>query len=312
MAHMRRHTATAEDLPTVTAACPTNSLNMPSKPCLLSQRQSLSRFLSCKAFVFSLLVYVIVSDAIHSSDPSCMQRTLFSAAAAMSTSQSTKKAGAIIFLHGLGDTPAGWSELEEWLPSMRPRLSQLEYVFPAAPIISISINGGARMPGWFDLYDWPIEVGAKDDPKGLQAGVDVVEQHVKELNAKGIPSDKIVVGGFSQGGAIALLAAYQSKTTTYAGCVGLSAWLTMPEKLQVSEAAKKTPLYWGHGTFDDKVVFQQQAFGVGKLREQGVEIKDESFSMGHSSHPKEMESFAEFVDQRIFGKEQTGAGSSEL
>jgi predicted esterase len=75
-----------------------------------------------------------------------------------------------------------------------------------------------HMSGWFDLYDWPIKVGAKDDPDGLAAGVETVEQHVKALNDMGIPSDKIVVAGFSQGGAVALLTAYQSKTR-YAGCV---------------------------------------------------------------------------------------------
>jgi lysophospholipase II len=197
-----------------------------------------------------------------------MQRTV----SAMTSSSSQR--GALIFLHGLGDSPAGWSDLERSLPELQPRLASLEYVFPAAPTIPIAINGGARMPGWFDLYDWPIEVGAQDDPVGLAAGVKTVEQHVKELNDKGIANDKIVVGGFSQGGAVALLAAYQSKTR-YAGCVGLSAWLTLPEQLNVSDEARKTPLYWGHGTFDDKVVFAQQSFGVGKLREQGVNVKDE-------------------------------------
>ncbi len=220
------------------------------------------------------------------------------AAAAMTST----KSGAIIFLHGLGDSPAGWSHLRGILSSIQPRLSQLEYVFPAAPIIPLSINGGGHMSGWFDLYDWPIEVGAKDDPERLQAGVAAVEQHVKNLNAKGIPNEKIILGGFSQGGAIALLAAYQA-TTTYAGCVGLSAWLTLPDQWKVSDAAQKTPMYWGHGTYDDKVVFAQQAFGVGKLREQGVDIKDETYQIGHSTHPKEMRSFADFVDQRIFGQE---------
>ena len=229
----------------------------------------------------------------------------------MSTNTS-KQGGALIFLHGLGGTPAKWSYLKEILPSKRPRLSQLEYVFLAAPTIPISINRGARMRGWFDVYDWPIEVGAKDDPTGLQAGVALIQQHVKILNDKGIPSDKIVVGGFSQGGAVALLAAYSSKTTPYAGCVGLSAWLTLPDQLQVTEAAKKTPMYWGHGTFDDKVVFSQQSFGVGKLREQGVRVQDESFNMGHSSHPDEMQSFANFVDKCIFDGESVDTTSSEL
>ena len=199
-----------------------------------------------------------------------MQRTVL----AMASSSTTSKSGALIFLHGLGDTPAGWSHLQRSLPKLQPRLSNLEYVFPAAPTIPISINGGMHMSGWFDLYDWPIKVGAKDDPDGLAAGVESVEQHVKALNDMGIPSDKIVVAGFSQGGAVALLTAYQSKTR-YAGCVSLSGWLTLPGQLNVSEEAKNTPLYWGHGTYDDKVLFDQQPYGVSKLREQGVNVKAE-------------------------------------
>ena len=107
------------------------------------------------------------------------------------------------------------------------------------------------MPGWFDLYDWPIAVGSKDDKEGLLRGVEQIHEHVEKLQSeKGIPPSKIVVGGFSQGGAVALLAAYrqqQKEQQAFAGCAGLSAWLTLPTELDVSDGAKKTPLYWGHG-----------------------------------------------------------------
>jgi predicted esterase len=199
-----------------------------------------------------------------------MQRTVL----VMESSSTTSKSGALIFLHGRGYSTVGWVHLQRSLPKLQPRLSNLEYVFPAAPTIPISINGGKNMSGWFDLYDWPIKVGSKDDPDGLDAGVVSVEQHVKALNDMGIPSDKIVVAGFSQGGAVALHTVYQSKTR-YAGCVSLSGWLTLPDQLNVSEEAKNTPLYWGHGTCDDKVLFDQQPYGVSKLREQGVNVKAE-------------------------------------
>lgn len=242
-----------------------------------------------------------------------MQRSILTAAALSTMSASavtSKKAGGLIFLHGLGDSPAGWSHLQFSLPSLNPKLSALQYVFPPAPTIPISINGGMTMPGWFDLYDWPIEVGSQDDPKGLQAAVKVVQQEVAKLNAQGIPNDKIVVGGFSQGGAIALLSAYRNAGPPFAGCVGLSAWLTMPEQLKVPESAKSTPLYWGHGTFDDKVVFAQQQFGVDKLTEQGVQVTAETFNMGHSSHPDEMESLATFLDNVLFTTATTEDKSS--
>lgn len=228
---------------------------------------------------------------------------LYRSARAMSSASQSSKKGALIFLHGLGDTPAGWSDLKRSLPSYHSRLSDIEYVFPAAPTIPITINGGATMPGWFDLFDWPIAVGSKDDKEGLASAVRVVEDRVDKLEKDhGIPRSKIVVGGFSQGGAIALLTAYRNQREAYAGCAGLSAWLTIPEELDVADPAKETPLYWGHGTFDDKVLFQQQQFGVDKLREAGVSsVKDRSYPISHSSHPDEMKDFADFLDGCLFG-----------
>jgi lysophospholipase-2 len=94
-----------------------------------------------------------------------------------STDQQCNGKSAIIFLHGLGDTPAGWSSLQRNLPSIRPRLGvDVHYVFPPAPTVSITINGGMQMPGWFDLYDWPIGVNARDDRDGKIAAAEQIEQ----------------------------------------------------------------------------------------------------------------------------------------
>lgn len=229
--------------------------------------------------------------------------------AAMSTSasssSSSSKKGALIFLHGLGDTPAGWSQLEMLLPQMKSRLNQIHYVFPPAPTIGITINGGMQMPGWFDLYDWPISVGSKDDTKGLQDAVNQIEKEIQNIHTEQkIPYSKIVVGGFSQGGAIALLSAYRPKERTLnplGGCVGLSAWLTEPNELQIdTNVAKNTPMFWGHGKYDDKVLFEQQAFGVTKLRQQDVSVIDKQYDVDHGSVPEELEAMAEFVDHVIF------------
>lgn len=233
------------------------------------------------------------------------------AAAALSTSSTSSKRGALIFLHGLGDTPAGWSQLQDVLPTMKANLRDITYVFPPAPTIGITINGGMQMPGWFDLFDWPIGVGSKDDKEGLMNAVKQIEAEVTKLGEVGIPPSRIVVGGFSQGGAIALLTAYQRKENeeAFAGCAGLSAWLTIPDELQVSETAKQTPMFWGHGRMDDKVLFEQQAFGLERLRNQGVNVEAKQYDMGHSSHPDEMEHLADFVDKCLFGD---GGAKSDL
>lgn len=223
---------------------------------------------------------------------------MFRTARAMASSSSTKQ-GALIFLHGLGDSPAGWSSLERALPQLEPRLAQLVYRFPPAPTVAISINGGMRMPGWFDLYDWPIDVGAGDDREGKLAAVEQINAEIAILEAEGIDRSKIMVGGFSQGGAIALLTAYRSEQKL-AGCAALSAWLTLVDDLEISPAAKTTPCFWAHGRYDDKVLFEQQAFGINKLKERGVAVEDHQYPMGHESCPEELQALAKFLDRIFF------------
>lgn len=161
------------------------------------------------------------------------------------------------------------------------------------------------MPGWFDLYDWPIGISARDDPDGNMKAVEIVEQEVTKLEQKfGMERDRIVVGGFSQGGAIALLAAYHSSSGSggkkaFAGCGALSAWLTLKDNLVTTS---QTPLFWGHGQYDDKVLFEQQAHGVEWLRTKcGVsDIESSDYPMGHESHPEEIEAFASFLDRVLY------------
>ncbi len=167
-----------------------------------------------------------------------------------------------------------------------------------------------EMPGWFDLYDWPIGIKAKDDRGGKLAAVKQIEETVERLEREmGIPPSKIVVGGFSQGGAVALLTAYHRRgaggKVPFAGCVCLSGWLTLKDDLTsvTEEVASATPLFWGHGQWDDKVLYEQQAHGVGRLRELGVDVTDESYPMGHSSHPKEMRAVADFLERVLFPSE---------
>jgi lysophospholipase II len=216
---------------------------------------------------------------------------------------STYKTGALIFLHGLGDTPEGWSSLEQMLPKIKPRLSNVKYVFPAAPTIPISINGNAVMPGWFDILDWPIGLSARDDKDGMLKAVAQIEREVVKLEAEGIPRNRIVVGGFSQGGAIALLTAYKNtEKPSVAGCISLSGWLTLREEFSFSNSMLRPPLFWGHGKFDDKVLFEQQDHGVQILRNLGVEVLAKSYPIGHSSDPNEINELASFLDNLLYNE----------
>lgn len=122
--------------------------------------------------------------------------------------------GAVIFLHGMGDTANGWASLDHMLPSICPRLSteKIEYVFPQAPVKAITLNGGELVPAWFDLFDWPIDSTSRDDVIGQLNAVCMLEETVRKIeHERGIPASRIVVGGFAQGAAVAMLASYFRK-----------------------------------------------------------------------------------------------------
>ena len=112
--------------------------------------------------------------------------------------------------------------------------------------------------------------------------------------------DRIVVGGFSQGGAIALNAAYRHDKKLGA-CVALSGWLTLKEDFSGDlGAAKGTPLFWGHGVHNDKVLFPHQKIGVDLLTQRGVAVDASQYAMGHGAHPDEMAKLAKFVGDVLF------------
>jgi len=158
------------------------------------------------------------------------------------------------------------------------------------------------MPGWFDVFDWPIGVDAKDDPKGLAMSVKRIEKIVTQLSTEeSIDPSHIVLGGFSQGGAVALMAAYNRRktdATPFAGCICMSGWLPMKDYLHVSEeSASGTPLFWAHGQYDDKILAEQQMYGVNKLEGAGVDVTAISYPVGHeSSNGEEIDDMAGFLE----------------
>jgi predicted esterase len=217
----------------------------------------------------------------------------------MSDTSSTK--AALIFLHGLDGSPEAWSLLRQTLPNLRPSLSGVHFVFMTGRPLPITVRDGSVMRGWFDLYDWPIAVSARDDRDGLLASVQHVRQQVQQLvQEEGIPKDRIVLAGFSQGGAVAMLAAY-TDPDRYAGCVSLSGWLTLAQELQVTTEARSTPLLWCHGTRDDIVPLEQQAHGIQALKERGLtSIQEARYDMDHSHVDAEIAAVADFLEQVLF------------
>ncbi|KAK4055415.1 hypothetical protein OIO90_003253 [Microbotryomycetes sp. JL221] len=173
----------------------------------------------------------------------------------------------VIFLHGLGDSGAGWAPMA-YMMRDSPRQTHVKWILPTAPIQPVTMNHGYKMNSWFDIYD--LRPGGTEDEKGLLESVSTVQKLIKQEIDNGIDPSRIIVGGFSQGAAISVLTGI---TTEYklGGIVALSGFLTLSNKVKsmMVEHAPKYPLFWGHGTDDPVVAYEWGKRSVDKLRELG-------------------------------------------
>ncbi|GMH62013.1 hypothetical protein TrRE_jg795 [Triparma retinervis] len=189
----------------------------------------------------------------------------------MISKRSSMKSHVLIFMHGLGDTSAGWSFLSRALPSYPSR--DLDFVFPDAPTSPVTCNGGMRMTSWFDIVDIPVTKGEPDTPAGYLDSIKKIHAIIDYVKAShNLTSDKIILGGFSQGGAMSLVAA-SAYPEALCGCICLSGWglsrgTAFPS---LSTTLSEVPLFIGHGTADQVTFKTYKGEGHGACEE---ELKD--------------------------------------
>lgn len=205
---------------------------------------------------------------------------------------------AIIFLHGLGGSSEDWKGAAEYLAGkVSLRKGQCQVVCPSAPVLPITKNGGEREPAWFDaLSQWPRKVDAKDDHAGIAASVATVHAEINKLVEKGVPADRIIVCGFSQGAVLAH-SAVASYEKTLGGCVMLSGWV--PENTKVVDANAKTPIFWGHGTKDEIVTIDNQSAGEAVLKAKGIPVVAKQYDVDHDSTEAEFDDILAFIKERL-------------
>lgn len=203
-----------------------------------------------------------------------------------------KHTATVIFLHGLGDTGHGWlAALEE--------ISQpfVKYMCPNAPTAAVTLNGGMRMPSWFDIKS--LSFDEKEDEEGVKRSSESLNSMIEEEIKLGISSERIVIGGFSQGGSVALHT-FQTSELKLGGVIGLSTFLSMHKKFDslCKPTNKDTKVFLGHGNADPVVNY---AFGKMTSTVMSKYYKNTKFNtyngLGHSSHPGEMKDVKEFLSK---------------
>jgi phospholipase/carboxylesterase len=186
---------------------------------------------------------------------------------------------AVIWLHGLG---ADGHDFASIVPELDlPDTPAVRFVFPHAPLQPVTINGGAVMRAWYDVYS--LEGARREDEAGVRRSQAGVEALIARELERGVPPARIVLAGFSQGGAIALQTGLRHPQRL-AGILALSTYLPLASSLaaEASPANRTVPIFMGHGRFDTLIPIERAMLSRDGLRKAGYDVDWHEYPMEHA------------------------------
>ncbi|KAJ3145454.1 hypothetical protein HDU89_007079 [Geranomyces variabilis] len=209
-----------------------------------------------------------------------------------------KHSATVFFLHGLGDSGAGWAPVAKMLS---PALPHVKWVLPNAPTRPITVNMGMPMPGWYDIQS--LSPGGREDSEGISASLSQVSQLIDEEIKAGIPADRIVLGGFSQGAAMTIVYGLCG-AQKLKGLISLSGYVPLTDKhleKMGNSANKETEMMMGHGDEDQVVAYKWGKASYDKLVEMGKTLQPFRTyrGMAHSSSEDEIREVGAFLKKLL-------------
>ena len=201
----------------------------------------------------------------------------------------------VIWLHGLGADGHDFAPVARILASPGRR-----FILPHAPSMPVTINGGMSMPAWYDILS--MDPSARDSPR--ESANDVinsailVNKLIKHEIDNGIPEERIVIAGFSQGGALALHLSLRSEINL-AGVIALSCYLPVRERFESELINKKTPIFQAHGRFDMVVPYYSGLYTHELLTSHSIEVDWNEYQMGHEVSNQEISDIEEWLNSVI-------------
>lgn len=202
----------------------------------------------------------------------------------------------IIWLHGLG---ADGHDFEAIVPELNlPENLAIRFIFPHAPYRPITLNNGYVMRGWYDIIS--LEFGQDEDQVGIHESAEQIKTLIKQELDKGIESTRIILAGFSQGGAIVLHTALRYQKTL-AGIMALSTYLPLLPTFidEACDANKTIPIFMAHGTQDDVLKFEYGIKSKLFLEKQNYKIQWHDYLMGHSVCGDEIIDIRNWIIERL-------------
>lgn len=205
-------------------------------------------------------------------------------------------AASIVWLHGLG---ADGHDFEGIVPELDLPAGGIRFIFPHAPTRPVTINNGYVMRAWYDVFN---DSGVRrEDEAGVRASQAMVEAMIAREKSRGIAAPKLVLAGFSQGGAMALQTGLR-QPERLAGIMALSCFLPLAHTLtgEASAANRDVPIFMAHGTQDPLISMTRAQQGHDALVALGYRVEWHEYAMPHAVCAEEIDDISEWLG-RVLG-----------
>ncbi|QTP58295.1 alpha/beta fold hydrolase [Billgrantia antri] len=209
--------------------------------------------------------------------------------------KSGRPADACVFiLHGLG---ADGHDFEPLVPALPLKAGlDVRFILPHAPRLPVTINGGMVMPAWYDIHEMSLD--RRVDTAQLVASAERIQALIQEQIDHGIDSRRIILAGFSQGGAVAYQAAL-SFDAPLGGLLAMSTYFATAETIALAEANRELPVEIHHGTFDPVVPESLGKAAYQRLQGLGYAVHYQSYPMAHAVCPQQVGDIATWLNERL-------------
>ena len=200
----------------------------------------------------------------------------------------------VIWMHGLG---ADGNDFVPIVPELNlPNSPGIRFVFPHAPMHPVTINGGYVMRAWYDVI--APDLTARQDQEGILKSAEAVNEIIHELEQGGFPANKIILAGFSQGGAMALQIGLRT-TENFAGILALSTYLPLADELPVPPASQREeiPVFMAHGLYDPVIPIDAAQISKQRLTSLGYQVAWKEYPMEHTVCTDEISDISDWLKQ---------------
>lgn len=204
----------------------------------------------------------------------------------------------VIWMHGLG---ADARDFEPIVPELKlPAELGIRFVFPNAPIRPVTINNGMQMRAWYDVLS--LDLPRQEDAEGVYASEQAINALLEREKQRGIPAERIVLAGFSQGGVMALHTGLRYPERL-AGILALSCYIPLAARLsnERGSANQSTPIFITHGDYDAVIPMRYGQQSVDLLKSLGYAVEWSDYSMGHEVCWEEIRDISQWL-QRVLAK----------